>query len=164
MDVIIRAALDGSMNATDAIHTLIRTTADVRAGVKVSADRFEELDGVAVRILDLDLPTKRAGLHIVAEAKACPPQFGDEPWQIGDSQDAYIGASLRPAVMRPSPLARSPGATRPQRKPRLPTARMTNAPPRSGFTVIRKTSPTRSAARRRTDCTMSGCLSSANSG
>src|SRR5262249_6629179 len=66
--------------------------APLRRGTK-SASRFEELDGISVRILDLDLPTTRTGFHLVAKLKSGLLQFRDQIWQIGDLQDDPIPAA-----------------------------------------------------------------------
>src|SRR5262245_24756709 len=58
-----------------------------------SASRLEELDGIPVRIFDLNLSTSRAGLHLVAEPKSRVLQFSDEPRQIGDLQDDPVPAA-----------------------------------------------------------------------
>src|SRR5687767_6283576 len=58
-----------------------------------SASRFKQLDGISVGILDLNLPTTGTGFHLVAKPKSCRPQFRDQPWQIGHSQDHSIPAA-----------------------------------------------------------------------
>src|SRR3954471_17898203 len=44
--------------------------------------RFEELDRIAVRILDLDLLAARPGLHVVSKTNAGPLQRFDERLEI----------------------------------------------------------------------------------
>ena len=58
-----------------------------------SARWFEELDGIPVRIFDLDLTPARPALHVVAKTKSCLLQFLDEAWQIGDVQHHAIPAA-----------------------------------------------------------------------
>jgi hypothetical protein len=51
-------------------------------GLRRPLGRLEQLDRIAVRVSDLDLLAARAGLHLVAEARAVRAQLGDGRRQV----------------------------------------------------------------------------------
>src|SRR5439155_18607001 len=76
-----------------------------------SASRFEELDGIPVRILDLDLSATGTAFHFVAKTKSRLLQFVDEAPKIRDPQHHSIPATwLLLLSVRHRPRARCAGA------------------------------------------------------
>ena len=57
------------------------------------ASRLEELDGISVRILDLDLAPRGTALHLVAKAQSDLLQLRDEAGKIGHLQHHPIPAA-----------------------------------------------------------------------
>jgi phosphoserine phosphatase len=68
------------------------------------SSRFEELDGIPICVLDLDLATARACFHLVAKANPGLLQFSDETRKIRDLQHHPVPAArllLLPIRHRP---------------------------------------------------------------
>src|SRR5206468_3097761 len=49
--------------------------------------RLEQLDGVAVRVFELNLPARRTGFHFIPKPQACLFQRFDASRQIGYAKD-----------------------------------------------------------------------------
>src|ERR1044072_4114062 len=83
------------------IHRHARRVARVaRWGARLPGG-LEQLDGISVRVLDLDLLAAGSGLHVVAEAQALLRQGADERRQVGHAQnEAVPSARLLPLSVR----------------------------------------------------------------
>src|SRR5882762_6438971 len=74
--------------------------------------RLEELDGVAIRILELDLPAGRAGFHFIAKMHARVLQRFDHGRKIGDAKnDPVPSARFLTMAVRHRARTRSSRAT-----------------------------------------------------
>src|SRR5262245_6970744 len=71
------------------------------AGLLLSRSRLKQLDGIAVRIFNLNLTPSRASLHLVAEALAVARERVDAARKVRDSQhDAVPAAGLLTLTVR----------------------------------------------------------------
>ena len=69
--------------------------------------RFEQLDGVSVRIFDLDLSTSGSSLDLIPKMDSGSLQRGDGRWQIGYAKhDAVPSAGFLPLPIRHRPRSR----------------------------------------------------------
>lgn len=74
---------------------------------------LEELDGVAVRVFDLDLPASGAGLHLVAEGNSGCLELLDGGGKIFDlEEDSVPAAGLLRAAVRHGGEPEAPGPLR----------------------------------------------------
>ena len=79
---------------------------------------FEQLNGVAIRIFELDLSAARADFHLIAKTQFRLPQPFDATGEIRDTKnDAVPSARLLTLAVRHRTRTRRPGAA--EQEPQL---------------------------------------------